>query len=165
MITVIKRDGQPQDFNRDKIFTAISHAWKDVLSETNNEAIQEVVEHVITKIGTKTKVTVEEIQDMVEDALMENHHYLVAKAYITYRYEHALQRQRRNDKDVLELVSGESEYWNTENSNKNSRWVTTQRDYIAGSVSTDIARNYLFPKEVIEAHDAGLIHIHKNIVA
>ena len=105
-------------------------------------------------------IEVEKIQDIVERSLMEMGYYNVAKAYIRYRYEHELERQKHNDQELLDMVKGDNDYWNTENSNKNVKWVTTQRDYMAGIVSTDLARKYIFPKEVVEAHDAGIIHIH-----
>ena len=85
----------------------------------------------------------------------------MAKAYIRYRYKRELVRQSNTtDKEIKELIDGDSEYWNTENSNKNSRVVTTQRDYLAGITSTDITRRFLLDKDIVEAHDAGIIHFH-----
>ena len=85
----------------------------------------------------------------------------LSKEYILYRYKRELIRKANTtDKTIKELVEGNNEYWNTENSNKNSKVVTTQRDYIAGITSTDIARRFLLPKDVVKAHDEGIIHFH-----
>ena len=87
--------------------------------------------------------------------------YVLAKAYITYRYTRELvRRSNTTDLTIKELIDGDSEYWNTENSNKNARVVTTQRDYLAGITSTDITRRFLLPEDVVNAHDSGIIHFH-----
>ena len=87
--------------------------------------------------------------------------YALAKQYITYRYTRELvRRSNTTDLSIKELIEGESEYWNTENSNKNAKIVTTQRDYLAGITSTDITRRFLLPEEIVKAHDEGLIHFH-----
>ena len=92
---------------------------------------------------------------------MEYGKYFLAKKYITYRYTRELVRKANTtDQSIKELIDGESEYWNNENSNKNARVVTTQRDYLAGITSTDITRRFLLPKDVVEAHDEGIIHFH-----
>ena len=92
---------------------------------------------------------------------MEIRKYELAKKYIVYRYTRALVRKANTtDQSIKELIDGESEYWNTENSNKNAKVVTTQRDYLAGITSTDIARRFLLPKDVVKAHDEGIIHEH-----
>ena len=87
--------------------------------------------------------------------------YQLAKKYITYRYTRELvRRSNTTDLAIKELIDGENEYWNTENSNKNAKIVTTQRDYLAGITSTDITRRFLLPEEIVEAHDQGIIHFH-----
>ena len=92
---------------------------------------------------------------------MELGHYELAKKYIIYRYNRALVRKANTtDQTIKELIDGESEYWNNENSNKNAKIVTTQRDYLAGITSTDIARRFLLPEDVVKAHDDGIIHFH-----
>ena len=92
---------------------------------------------------------------------MEYGHYELAKIYIIYRYKRALVRKANTtDQSIKELIDGESEYWNTENSNKNARIVTTQRDYLAGITSTDITRRFLLPEDIVKAHDEGIIHFH-----
>lgn len=160
---VIKRDGRKVNFDGDKIDNAVRGAFKDVSNDNyDNETIEEVVTSVIAEVLSRSmeSISVEDIQDVVEEILMEHACFDVAKAYIRYRYEHELARQRHNDSELIGMIRGDNDYWTTENSNKNSKWVTTQRDYMAGIVSTDIARNFIFPKKAIEAHDQGIIHIH-----
>ena len=92
---------------------------------------------------------------------MEFDKYQLAKKYITYRYRRELVRKANTtDQSIKELIEGESEYWNTENANKNATVVTTQRDYLAGITSTDITRRFLLPEDVVKAHDEGIIHFH-----
>ena len=162
MNTVIKRDGRKVQFDKQKIQNAINGAFQDVNGRECND--NGVLAHIMGYINAYQELSdaieVEKIQDIVERSLMEMGYYNVAKAYIRYRYEHELERQKHNDQELLDMVKGDNDYWNTENSNKNVKWVTTQRDYMAGIVSTDLARKYIFPKEVVEAHDAGIIHIH-----
>ena len=104
---------------------------------------------------------VEDIQDIIEMKLMSIGKYELAKHYITYRYTRELvRRSNTTDLAIKELIDGESEYWNTENSNKNATLVTTQRDYLAGITSTDITRRFLLPEDIVKAHDEGIIHFH-----
>ena len=92
---------------------------------------------------------------------MELDKYALAKKYITYRYTRELVRKANTtDQSIKELIEGESEYWNNENSNKNAKVVTTQRDYLAGITSTDITRRFLLPEDIVKAHDQGIIHFH-----
>ena len=103
----------------------------------------------------------EEVQDIVEDKLMASNRKDVARCYIRYRYLRGLVRESNTtDKTIFELLNGTNEYWNSENANKNAKVVTVQRDYIAGITSTDITRRFLLPKDIVEAHDAGIIHFH-----
>lgn len=104
---------------------------------------------------------VEDIQDIIEYRLMALGKYALAKEYITYRYTRELVRKSNTtDLSIKELIDGESEYWNTENSNKNAKIVTTQRDYLAGITSTDITRRFLLTEDIVKAHDEGIIHFH-----
>ena len=104
---------------------------------------------------------VEDIQDIIEIKLMSIGKYALAKKYITYRYTRELVRKSNTtDLAIKELIDGENEYWNTENSNKNAKIVTTQRDYLAGITSTDITRRFLLPEDIVSAHDDGIIHFH-----
>ncbi len=159
---VIKRSGEQVDFDANKIAVAVNKAFQEVRQSDcwDDSVFSEIQSQVERKAFEKDNITVEEIQDIVEQVLMEKKFYNVAKAYIRYRYDHEIARARSTDLELLDMIQGDNEYWTTENSNKNSKWVTTQRDYMAGIVSTDIARRYIFPKEAVEAHDAGIIHIH-----
>ena len=158
---VIKRDGTVVDYNADKIRIAIQKANDQVYGreKVSKEKIEEIVKY-IQNLGKK-RILVEDIQDIVEEKLMEFGKYQLAKKYITYRYTRELVRKANTtDQTIKELIDGESEYWNTENSNKNATVVTTQRDYLAGITSTDITRRFLLPEDVVKAHDEGIIHFH-----
>lgn len=158
---VIKRNGNFVDFDPNKIRVAIQKANNDV--EDAEKATEEEIKKILTYItGLKKKrLLVEDIQDIIEQKLMSFGHYELAKKYIIYRYTHELvRRSNTTDLAIKELIDGESEYWNTENSNKNARVVTTQRDYIAGITSTDITRRFLLPESIVKAHDEGIIHFH-----
>lgn len=157
-----KRDGRIVDFDKLKIVNAVLAAFKDVDGKVDDYAEQRaknISNYVEEHLGDDASV--EDVQDMVEQGLTRGKRPDVGKAYIRYRYDHELARQHHLDREILNMATNDPDsYWTTENSNKNSKWVTTQRDYMAGIVSTDIARNYIFPKECVEAHDAGIIHIH-----
>ena len=158
---VIKRDGQIVDYSPDKIELAIEKANAEVPEEEKASPTQ--IKNIIKYIeGLKKKrILVEDIQDIIETRLMTMGKYVLAKKYITYRYNRELvRRSNTTDRSIKELINGESEYWNTENSNKNAKVITTQRDYLAGITSTDITRRFLLPEDVVEAHDQGIIHFH-----
>lgn len=156
---IIKRDGAVVSFDKNKIVNAINKAFIEVDGQLYEEDTANDIANEI-EAAAPDNVTVEEIQDMVEDALMRSERKDVAKAYIKYRERRTNARGNITDKTFIEFLSGQSEYWNKENSNKDAQVVTTQRDYIAGIASTDIARRLLLPKEVCEAHDLGIIHQH-----
>lgn len=158
---VTKRDGRQVEFDKDKIVKAISKAFVEVYSTVTDE-MSGFANKVATEISSKeADMTVEEIQDIVTKKLMLSRYKDVARRYIEYRYLHHLVRESNTtDKSIKELIDGENDYWNTENSNKNPRIVTTQRDYIAGITSTDIARRFLLPPEIVKAHDEGILHFH-----
>lgn len=158
---VIKRDGRVVEFDKTKISNAIEKANVEV--KPRERATKEEIKEIIKYIEglDKKRILVEDIQDIIEEQLMEIGRYQLSKKYITYRYTRALVRKANTtDQSIKELIDGESEYWNNENSNKNAKIVTTQRDYLAGITSTDITRRFLLPKEVVEAHDEGIIHFH-----
>ena len=158
---VVKRDGTIIDYCPEKIENAIRKANNDVNEEERVSDIQ--IKNIIKYIENlhKRRILVEDIQDIIEMRLMTLGKYQLAKEYITYRYNRELVRKSNTtDKSIKELIDGESVYWNTENSNKNSKVVTTQRDYLAGITSTDITRRFLLPEEIVSAHDAGIIHFH-----
>ena len=158
---VIKRDGHMVDYCPEKIEAAIEKANLEVEEEEQVSSVQikNIIKY-IEKLGKK-RILVEDIQDIIEMKLMAIGKYELAKKYITYRYTRELvRRSNTTDLAIKELIDGESEYWNTENSNKNSKVVTTQRDYLAGITSTDITRRFLLPEDIVRAHDEGIIHFH-----
>ena len=158
---IIKRDGHIVDYNSEKIRTAIGKANKEVRGK--EKATEEEIEKIIKYIEelNKKRILVEDIQDIIEEKLMEFEKYKLAKKYITYRYTRELVRKANTtDQTIKELIEGENEYWNNENSNKNAEVVTTQRDYLAGITSTDITRRFLLPEDIVQAHDDGIIHFH-----
>ena len=158
---VIKRDGRRQKFDKEKIYNAVSKAFIEVdkeLTEQDKKKALEIADY-IESLNKNLKV--EEVQDIVEDKLMASNRKDVARCYIRYRYLRGLVRESNTtDKTIFELLNGTNEYWNSENANKNAKVVTVQRDYIAGITSTDITRRFLLPKDIVEAHDAGIIHFH-----
>ena len=158
---IIKRDGSIVDYNAEKIRIAISKANEEVKGreKASKEDIKDIIEYI--EDLNKKRMLVEDIQDIIEQKLMEIGKYDLAKKYITYRYTRELVRKANTtDQTIKELIDGTSEYWNTENSNKNAMIVTTQRDYIAGTTSTDITRRFLLPEDIVKAHDEGIIHFH-----
>ncbi len=158
---IVKRDGHIVDYNPDKIRIAIGKANNEV--KGRNKASKEQIEEIIKYIEdlNKKRILVEDIQDIIEEKLMEFDKYQLAKKYITYRYTRELVRKANTtDQSIKELIEGENEYWNNENSNKNAEVVTTQRDYLAGITSTDITRRFLLPEDIVKAHDEGIIHFH-----
>ena len=158
---IIKRDGHIVDYMPEKIENAILKANAEVEEQERVTDIQ--IRNIVKYIeGLKKKrMLVEDIQDIIEMRLMSLGKYALAKQYITYRYTRELVRKSNTtDMTIRELIDGESEYWNTENSNKNAKVVTVQRDYLAGITSTDITRRLLLPEDIVKAHDEGIIHFH-----
>ena len=158
---VIKRDGHMVDYCPEKIEIAIKKANEEVQEEDRVSDTQ--IKNIIKYIESlkKRRILVEDIQDIIEMRLMALNKFALAKEYITYRYTRELVRKSNTtDLSIKELIDGESDYWNTENSNKNAKVVTTQRDYIAGITSTDISRRFLLPEDIVKAHDEGIIHFH-----
>lgn len=163
-INIIKRNGQEVEFNENKIMNAISKANKEV--PENDRLTKRQIEIIANTIKEKClnidhEFSVEEIQDLVEMGIMKHNGYHVAQRYIRYRYEHELRRKANStDGAILSLIECDNEDIKQENSNKNSTIVSVQRDYMAGEVSKDISRRKLVPKEVIDAHDKGILHFH-----
>ena len=158
---VIKREGTIVDYDPEKIRIAIGKANNEVRKKekANETEIEEIIKYI--EELNKRRILVEDIQDIIEEKLMEFDKYQLAKKYITYRYTRELVRKANTtDQSIKELIDGESEYWNNENSNKNATIVTTQRDYLAGITSTDITRRFLLPEDIVKAHDEGIIHFH-----
>lgn len=161
---IIKRSGKEVDFDQNKITNAIIKAnlTVDENEQLTEKQIAKIVDD-ITKLCKKTRraTSVEEIQDMVERGIMQEGAFLVAKNYITYRYERQLIRQANTtDKQILSLIECENEEVKQENSNKNPVVNSVQRDYMAGEVSKDITKRFLLPKDIVKAHESGEIHFH-----
>ena len=160
-IKVIKRDGTIVDYDRSKIKLAIQKANAEVPEE---DRIQEArIDSIIDSIEARRRqrLLVEDIQDMVEQALVAENKFLLAKTYIIYRYTRALLRkQNTTDESILSLLRNENKELAEENSNKNTMIAATQRDYIAGEVSRDLTRRILLPEYISKAHDEGAIHFH-----
>lgn len=159
---VIKRDGREVPFDKEKIKTAILRAMKNGSGIVRPKIAEAIADEIEIELSEHDKTNIKDIEAMVFDKLITKKQRLTARAYEGYRSVREFQRNSKNttDETLKELVSGTSEYWNTENSNKGAELVTVQRDYIAGIASTDYARRVMFPPEVIQAHDDGIIHIH-----
>ena len=161
---IIKRDGTEVEFNVDKIIMAVTKANNRVeapqkLSELEINSIGQHVQDIASELTRA--LTVEEIQDLVENDIMSLGKYELAKRYITYRYNRSLARKANTtDGRILSLINCNNEDVKQENSNKNPIINSVQRDYMAGEVSKDISSRILLPRKVVEAHDAGLIHFH-----
>ena len=167
-MVVIKRDGREVNFDKSKIRDAAYRALCEVDYLHPIENKENLAERVANRLALKYKnlhraISVEEIQDDVENRLMEEGVYEVAKAYIKYRYEHELLRNMSTlDGKVLSIADNVNETVIQENSNKNPAILSTQRDYIAGELSRDITNRLLLPEEITKAHEEGIIHFHDS---
>ncbi len=161
---IIKRSGVEEVFDGKKIIVAITKANESVVPSSRMTEIQirriaEDVEMAAMNMGRS--LTVEEIQDMVEDQIMNQRAFDVARRYITYRYNRALVRKSNTtDDQILSLIECNNEEVKQENSNKNPTVNSVQRDYMAGEVSKDITKRILLPADIVAAHEQGLIHFH-----
>lgn len=158
---VVKRDGSIVAFDRSKIVSAIQKANNSVDEEDRID--QETIEEITQSIERrhKSRLLVEDIQDMVEKKLMAKKKYVLAKNYIIYRYNRALiRKQNTTDESILSLLHNTNKELAEENSNKNTVIASTQRDYIAGEVSRDLTRRILLPEKISKAHDEGVLHFH-----
>lgn len=163
---VIKRNGEEVNFDLDKIVNAINAANKEVdrLHQLNDYQVQAIADNIAKQIEIMTHaIHVEDIQDMVETVIMEMRGYEVAQKYVRYRYKRELARKSNTtDNGILALIDHMNEEVNQENSNKNPVINSTQRDYMAGEVSKDLTKRMLLPKEIVEAHEQGIIHFHDS---
>lgn len=160
---VKKRNGNIVDFDKNKIIIAILKAMKfcgDVSKDVAT-SIATFIEYNHTKDDI---ISISTIEADVFDLLVDKGKKSVARAYEGYRSIREFQRNASSDleKQINELIAGTSDYWNNENSNKNEKLVTTQRDYMAGIVSTNLTRKYLLTPDIVQAHDAGIIHFHDS---
>lgn len=158
---VIKRDGREVSYDRNKIIIAIQKANDEVpINERiSDEKIHGIVAS-IEKLGINT-LQVEEIQDMIEQKLMAERKFILAKTYIIYRYQRQMIRKSNTtDESILGLIQQTNKYAMEENSNKNATVASTQRDLIAGEVSRDLTSRLLLPEKISKAHEEGIIHFH-----
>lgn len=163
---IIKRNGSEVQFDENKIIKAITKANDAVLEDARMtpKQIERIGERVVLACESLGhSPSVEEVQDLVERQIMAHGAFEVAKAYITYRYTRALVRQSNTTDDkILSLIECNNEEAKQENSNKNPVVNSTQRDYMAGEVSRDITNRLLLPKDIVDAHNKGIIHFHDS---
>ena len=162
MTKVIKRDCTEVNFDKSKISNAILKAMKNGSGIIKEKIAYDIADEIEKECLNKSDVTISEIETIIYDKLISKKQRLTAKAYEGYRSIREFQRENENtvDGQIQELLSGNSDYWNNENSNKNAKILTTQRDYMAGIISTDATRKYLLSPEIVQAHDEGIIHFH-----
>ena len=161
MMKVIKRNGREVSYDRNKITLAIQKANAEVSAK--EKITEEKIESIVSSIEGRTTSTmyVEEIQDIIEQMLMIEKKFVLAKTYIIYRYTRELvRRANTTDESILSLIRNENKELNEENSNKNTTLASTQRDYIAGVVSKDLTKRILLPEKIAKAHEEGSIHFH-----
>jgi len=166
-VKIIKRSGQESIFDSNKIKLAVQKANDEVVADDlklSEEEVLKITENVTKVCSSMNRaLSVEEIQDLVEDELMKTGKTHVARKYITYRYKRALVRQSNTtDDQILSLIECDNEEVKQENSNKNPTVNSVQRDYMAGEVSKDITRRFLLPQDIVRAHEEGLIHFHDS---
>ncbi len=158
---VIKRDGHTVNYDRSKIITAIKKANAEVedCEKVSEEKIEEIVESIESR--NRPRMLVEDIQDIIEQKLMDDRKFVLAKTYIIYRYTRELVRKANTtDDSILSLIKNRNKDVMEENSNKNATVASTQRDLIAGEVSKDLTRRVLLPEKISKAHDEGVLHFH-----
>lgn len=162
MTKVIKRDCSEVDFDKSKISTAILKAMKNGSGIVKPKIAENIADEIENECKNKDEVSISDIESMVYDKLITKKQRLTAKAYEGYRSIREFQRENENttDSEIHDLVEDKDEYWKDENANKNPVLNPTKRDYIAGSVSTDMTKRYLLSPEIIQAHNEGLIHFH-----
>lgn len=165
-LVVIKRNGEEAEFNKQKIYNAVSAANKEVelIHQLSTYQIEAVTQNVTEKIfAASHAVSVEDIQDMVEIAIMEMRGYEVAQKYVRYRHNREMARKSNTtDEGILSLINLSNEEIKQENSNKNPTVNSTQRDYMAGEVSKDLTMRVLLPEDIVKAHKEGIIHFHDS---
>ena len=161
---VVKRDASLADFDKRKIETAILKSMKNGSGIVKPEIATKIADEIEAECSEsgEDEIDISDIEAKVFDKLISKKQRLTAKSYEGYRRIREFQRDSQNttDQQIRELLNGTSDYWNNENSNKNSRLLTTQRDYMAGIISTDLTRRYLLSPEIVQAHDDGIAHYH-----
>lgn len=161
MVKVVKRNNDLAEFDKTKISNAILKAMKSGSGIVRPKIADDIADEIEEKYKDQDEVSIYEIESDVFNLLITHKQRLTAKAYEGYRSVREFQREHNDIVDqTTEMISGKSEYWNTENSNKDAKEAKVQRDYMAGILSTDITRRRLLPPEVVQNHDAGIIHFH-----
>ena len=162
MPIVIKRDCTEDQFDKNKIYNAIYNSMKYGSGIVKEKIAENIANEIEEEIKDLDEISIYDIEDKVIAKLKAKKQKLTADAYYKYKTLQTLRRETKNtiDKEIQELLGGDSEYWNDENSNKSAKVINTQRDYMAGVVSKDIARRYLLPIDVVQAHDEGILHYH-----
>lgn len=160
--TVVKRDGRIVEFDKSKIADAVLKAMND--TNNINKDLANRIANDISKLNTN-EISVEELQDLVEEKLMSSKMKDVARSYVRYRYDREKNRELSKDlnkryNEFISLVQGSNEEANKENSNKDTRIIPTMRDYIAGFTCREMAEKFILPKDIVEAHKQGIIHVH-----
>ena len=163
MEKVIKRDGRKASYDRNKIVSAIQKANAEV--DPHEQISEEKIYNILASIENRgnTEMAVEDIQDIIEQKLMAEKKFVLAKTYIIYRYTRELVRKANTtDDSILALIGNTNKDVMEENSNKNATIASTQRDLIAGEVSRDLTRRVLLPERISKAHDQGILHFHDS---
>jgi len=162
-LKVIKRDASLVEFDEQKIYNAIMKAMKNGSGIVKPKIAESIAKEIEEKFINENadEIDISDIESLVYDKLITKKQRLTAKSYEGYRSIHEFKREKNTiDKEIEELLTGTSEYLMNENSNKDGKLVTTQRDYMAGIVSKDMSRRYLLTPEIVQAHDEGIIHFH-----
>jgi ribonucleoside-triphosphate reductase len=163
-MNIIKRSGEEVNFNRTNIYNAVRCA--NLTSNVDNRMDDDIINSIVNYVEKQCKkcnraIHVEEIQDFIEDRIMKLGFYNIAKNYVKYRHDKEMaRRSNTTDSQILSIIENVNEEVKQENSNKNPTIASVQRDYMAGEVSKDICKRILLPKDVVQAHDLGLIHFH-----
>jgi len=163
---VIKRNGDRVEFDKNKIIKAINKAFIEVDGKLyENETAMDIADDIEKIARSVDSLSIEEIQNLVETYLMDSERTDVAKAYIRYRFKREQDRATNDDLEnryqrLRKLITGQDEESNKENSNKDTRIIPTMRDYIAGFTCRELAEKVLLPQDIVEAHEAGIIHYH-----
>lgn len=158
---VTKRDGRIVEYDRNKIVVAIQKANAEV--DRYEQVSEEKIDAIVAGIENKhaDNLMVEDIQDMIEQKLMSEHKYALAKKYIIYRYTREMvRRANTTDDSIMSLIQNSNKDVMEENSNKNAYIASTQRDLIAGEVSKDLTKRVLLPEKIVKAHEDGVLHFH-----
>ena len=165
-MNVIKRNGSEVQFDKQKIYDAVTRANtnENLQVKLTSLQIQDISDYIDYKCNKLNRaISVEDIQDMVEEQIMAKGNYELAKKYVIYRYKRSLARKTNKiDDAILSIINQDNEEVKQENSNKNPVVNSVQRDYIAGEISKDITNRFLLDKDIVDAHNSGIIHFHDS---